>query len=180
MGQLGFRWTKEPKGQYHDGHKRTDMVEYRQGVFLPAWTKLENSMHDWTDDSIHLKIGKDPNSRLDIQNVVVWFYDESTFYAHDRRNLRWIHSTEGPKPQPKGKGVLLMVTHFVSADYGYLQSPDGAETACILFRAGKGCDGYYTNERIIEHAKKAIDILQKYYPNDDHVMVFDNATTHVK
>ena len=73
-----------------------------------------------------------------------------------------------------------MVAHFVSADYGYLQSPDGTETAHVLFKAGKGRDGYYTNERIILHATQAIEILRKYYPNDDHVLIFDNATTHVK
>lgn len=70
--------------------------------------------------------------------VVVWFHDESTFYAHDRREVRWIHSTEGAVPKPKGEGVSLMVAHFVSADYGWLQSKDGAETARILFKAGKG------------------------------------------
>ena len=73
-----------------------------------------------------------------------------------------------------------MVAHFISADYGYLQSPDGTESACILFRASKGHDGYYTNERIIQHAKKAIEILQSYYPNNNHILIFDNAMTHVK
>ena len=180
MGQMGFCWTKEPKGQYHDGHKCADMVEYQQDVFLPTWTKLEKSMCHWTDNSIHLKVNEDPNSRSDIWNVVMWFHNKSTFYAHDRCAVHWRHKDEGPKPQPKGEGALLMVAHFVSADYGYLQSPDGAESAHILFRAGKGCNGYYNNERILQHAKKAIDILQKYYPNDDHVMVFDNATTHIK
>ena len=91
-----------------------------------------------------------------------------------------MHENETAKPQPKGKGALLMVAHFVSADYGYLQSPDGTETARVLFKAGKGQDGYYTNERIIQHAEKAIEIVQKYYPNNDHILIFDNATTHVK
>ena len=175
MGQLGYRWAKEPKGQYQDGHERADVVEYRQKVFLPAWAKFEKRMRVWTDDD-----SEDPNSRPDIKNIVVWFHDESTFYAHDRRGQRWVHEMEGPKPQPKGEGASLMVAHFVSADYGFLQSPDGTETARVLFKAGKGRDGYYTNERIIQHAEQAIEILQKYYPNDDHVMIFDNATTHVK
>jgi len=91
-----------------------------------------------------------------------------------------VHALEGPKPQPKGKGILLMVAHFVSVDYGYLQSPDGTETTCVLFKAGKGQDGYYTNKHIIQHAKKVIGILQKYYPDDDHVLIFNNTTTHVK
>jgi len=182
MSLLGYRWTKEPKGQYQDGHERADVVEYRQKVFLHAWVKFEEHMRVWTDDDIHLKLDEDPNATLpaDTKNTVVWFHDESTFYAHDRRDVRWVHEDEGPKPQPKGEGVSLMVAHFVCADYGYLQSPDGTETARVLFKAGKGRDGYYTNERIIQHAEKAIEIIQKYYPNDDHVLIFNNATTHVK
>jgi hypothetical protein len=73
-----------------------------------------------------------------------------------------------------------MVAHFVSADYSYLQSPDATETACILFKASKGHNRYYTNKCIIQHAKHAIKILQKYYPNDDYILIFDNTMTHIK
>ncbi|KIK74438.1 hypothetical protein PAXRUDRAFT_169345 [Paxillus rubicundulus Ve08.2h10] len=114
------------------------------------------------------------------REVVVWFHDESTFYVNDQRKLRWVHSSEEAVPQPKGERASLMVAHFVSADYGWLQSPNGKESACILLKAGKGRDGYYTNELIVQHAKKAIAILEKYYPNNNHILVFDNATTHVK
>ena len=182
MVKLGYRWMKELKGQYQDGHEREDMVEYRQNVFLDAWTKFEGHMHVWTDDNMHLKVDEDPSSRSDpdIKNTVVWFHDKSTFYAYDRCSLHWGHTEEGAKPQPKGKGISLMVAHFVSADYGYLQSPDGTETARVLFKAGKGHDGYYTNERIIQHTEKAMEILRKHYPYDNHILVFDNATMHVK
>jgi len=175
MGQLGYHWAKELKGQYQDGHEHADVVEYCQKVFLPAWAKFEKQMCVWTDDD-----SGDPNSRPDVKNVVVWFHNESTFYTHDHCGQCWVHEMESLKPQPKGKGASLMVAHFVSTDYGFLQSPDGTETACVLFKASKGWDGYYTNERIIQHAKQAIKILHKYYPNDDHVMIFNNATTHVK
>ena len=175
MGQLGYCWAKEPKGQYQDGHERADVVEYRQKVFLPAWAKFKKQMCVWTDDD-----SEDPNSRPDVKNIVVWFHDKSTFYAHNRRGQCWVHEMESPKPQPKGEGASLMVAHFVSVDYRFLQSPDGTEMACVLFKAGKGQDGYYTNECIIQHAEQAIKILQKYYPDDDHVMIFNNATTHVK
>ena len=182
MSLLGYRWGKEPKGQYQDGHEREDVVEYRQEVFLPAWDKFEKCMRVWTNDDIHLKLDEDLNVTpvADIRNTVVWFHDESTFYAHDRCAVRWVHENKTTKPQPKGKGASLMVAHFVSADYGYLQSPDGTETARILFKAGKGRDGYYTNERIIQHAEKVIEIIQKYYPNNDHILIFDNVMTHVK
>lgn len=132
------------------------------------------------DDNIHLRVDEDPNLNPDITNTVVWFHDKSTFYVHDHCTQGWFHKSESPKPQLKGEGVSLMVAHFISTDYSYLQSPDGTESARILFRAGKGHDGYYTNEHIIHHAKKAIEILQSYYPNDNHILIFDNATTYVK
>ena len=90
MGQMEFRWTKEPKGQYQNSHECEDVVEYCQKSFLPTWTEFEEWMHDWTDDNIHLKIDELPNSMPDIKNVVAWFHDKSTFYAHDRCDQCWV------------------------------------------------------------------------------------------
>jgi hypothetical protein len=73
-----------------------------------------------------------------------------------------------------------MVADFVSADYGWLSSPNGKEHARVLFKAGKNREGYFTNEDILAQAEKAMDILQKHYPNEDHILVFDNAKTHLK
>jgi len=73
-----------------------------------------------------------------------------------------------------------MVADLVSADYGWLQSPYEAEEAQVLFKAGKNCEGYFTSEDILKQAEKAINILEKHYPNEDHVLVYDNATTHLK
>jgi hypothetical protein len=111
---------------------------------------------------------------------VIWYHDESTFYANDRRKTYWVHKDEKAIPQPKGEGASLMVADFVSADYGWLRSPDGTESARVLFRAGKARQGYFTNAEILEHAVKAMSILEKHFPNEDHVLIFDNATTHMK
>ena len=73
-----------------------------------------------------------------------------------------------------------MVADFVSADYGWLRSPDGKEEARVLFKAGKARQGYFTNEDILSQANAAMDILEKYFPEDKHVLLFDNATTHQK
>ncbi|KAG2159587.1 uncharacterized protein EDB93DRAFT_1074222 [Suillus bovinus] len=73
-----------------------------------------------------------------------------------------------------------MAVDFVSADYGWLRSRDGTQLACILFCAGKARIGYFTNKEIIWHAEKAMMILEKDYQDDDHVFVFDNASTHQK
>src|SRR5882724_10058011 len=73
-----------------------------------------------------------------------------------------------------------MVAHFVLADYGWLQSHDGSQQAQVLFKAGKAQDGYFTNEDILWQATNAMDIPQKEYQSENHVFIFDNATTHLK
>jgi hypothetical protein len=73
-----------------------------------------------------------------------------------------------------------MIADFVSADYGWLRSQDGGESARVLFKAGKSREGYFTNEDILSHANNAMNILDKHFPNEKHVLVFDNATTHMK
>ena len=73
-----------------------------------------------------------------------------------------------------------MVADFVSANYGWLRSPDGKQEARVLFKAGKAQQGYFTNEDILEQATNAMDILEKHYPDEKHVLLFDNATTHQK
>ena len=73
-----------------------------------------------------------------------------------------------------------MVADFVSADYGWLRSPDRSKEAWVFFKARKNREGYFTNEDILEQATTAMDILTEYYPHEKHVLVFDNASTHLK
>ena len=73
-----------------------------------------------------------------------------------------------------------MVVDFVSADFRWLTSPDGKHSARRLFKPGANRDGYFSNEEIIEQVDEVIDILKEYYPEFDHVLIYDNATTHLK
>jgi transposase len=180
LSKLGYRWTLEPSGQYVDGHEREDVVGYRQNVFLPRWKALEHSLRIWTLDGKEEETTGGGSAHPVNRKTVVWFHDESTFFANDRRRKRWCHVTETAVPKAKGEGASLMAAHFVSADYGWLQSPDGQETARVLFKAGKAREGYFTNENVLEQAQCAMEIATKYYPADNHVFVFDNATTHLK
>ena len=47
----GYRYTKEPGGQFVDGHERKDVREYQDGVFLPAFEKLEERTRKWVKDN---------------------------------------------------------------------------------------------------------------------------------
>ena len=113
-----------------------------------------------------------------IRGIVGWVHDETMFHVHDRRQTAWYHKDATPKPYTKGEGVSLMVADFVSADYGWLQSPDKKESAHVIFRPGKNREGYFTNDDILAQAEKAMAILSKYYPDEDHFFIYDNATTH--
>ena len=73
-----------------------------------------------------------------------------------------------------------MVADFVSADYGWLCSRDGTQSARIVFRPGKNRNGYFNHHDIIAQAEKAMDILRRDYPDEEHILIFDNATTHLK
>lgn len=61
--------------------------------------------------------------------TVLWYYGELTFYAHDHQKKHWVHKSETATPYAKGECHSLIVADFVSADYGWLKSPDGTESA---------------------------------------------------
>jgi hypothetical protein len=191
MAKMGYRWKREPKGQYKDGHEREDVVSYRQNVLLPFFSTISPFTRHWTSDGELLN----PEPPLLGLRVIVWVHDESTFYANDRRTLRWVHKSESAKPYAKGEGVSLMVADFVSADYGWLRSPDGwvistvplctclmfvyrARNARVLFKAGKNHDGYFSNTDVVAQLNKAMDLLNEFYGNEIHVFLYDNAKTH--
>jgi hypothetical protein len=175
LSHMGYCWTYDPKGQYVNGHKQVDVVNYWQNIFLPAWKKLEGHMNTWTLDSDSMD-----NGEREERTLVVWFHDESTFYAHDQHQKCWVHKSEKAVPFAKGEGASLMVADFVSADHGWLCSPDGKEPARVLFKVGKARAGYYTNKDIMEQVATAMDIVEKHYPDEDHLFVYDNTMTHLK
>jgi hypothetical protein len=181
MKMMDYRWSKSKNGLYIDGHDREDVLAYRRDVFLPALRKLLPNMRkfkqgdEWTEEP-----DDRPPKNRSRRRKVVWHHDESTFYWNDQRDLGWHHADETPELKPKGEGASIMVADFMSADYGFLTSKDGEESTRVIFKAGKNRDGYFTNEEIIAHVTRAMDILERDYPDEDHVFIFDNTTTHLK
>jgi hypothetical protein len=140
MKVMEYCWKKELKGQYVDGHECEDVIVYHQNPFLPFWDKLLLSLRAWDQD------GNEVMNKVMGKRTILWTHDESTFYAHDWHKLQWVHDNKTLKPIQKGEGVSLMVADFVSVDYGWLCSPDGSCTAQVLFKAGKNCKGFFTND----------------------------------
>ncbi|QRV89382.1 DDE superfamily endonuclease [Ceratobasidium sp. AG-Ba] len=176
MNDFGYTWGNAPKGQYVDGHERDDVVHYRQFRFIPAWSRLEKRMRAYDSKTMQeLSPVLNPGER----EVMVWFHDESIFYANDRRLARWVHRLERAKPYAKGEGASIMVADFVSVD-GWLKGNDPKKNARIVMFPGKHRDGYLTNERIRLQLTRAIELAKAKYPDAEHVFIYDNATTHTK
>lgn len=177
---LGYRWKSVKKGQFVDGHEREDVVVYRQDKFLPVWKELQKRTVKWITTR-----GEDPRQEygpfeVPGRRVIIWFHDETIFYANDRRKIYWYHKDASATPQAKGEGATLMYSNFISADFGWLVSTDGQRNAAKFMKPGKSKDGYITNEDVQDQATEAMDILLECYPEYEHVLVYDNATTHCK
>ncbi|EUC54751.1 hypothetical protein RSOL_071590, partial [Rhizoctonia solani AG-3 Rhs1AP] len=174
----GFRWRKELKGQYFDGHERDDVVHYRQSVYIPFWRALERRMTIYNEEGI-----PDPQRPIYIspgeKPVIVWFHDESIFFANDRRLVRWVGADEHATPFKKGEGSTIMVADFVCAQFGWLRGKNG-ESARVIFRPGINRDGWFTCARVVKQLEDAVKIVQDTYPEYTHVFIYDNAPSHTK
>ncbi|CAE6514514.1 unnamed protein product, partial [Rhizoctonia solani] len=188
MPILGYKWRTERRGQFADGHEREDVVDFRMNNFIPKWTALEPRMRKWDREGNEIP----PDLRAGEREVVVHWHDEVIYRAHDRRMTRWIPDGEAAGIYKKGEGQSLMIAHMISAKYGFLerlgaQQADNtdkvrnkADDAMVIFRPGKERDGYFCNHDVCEQVKGVMEILDEYPANEEHILVFDNATTHTK
>ena len=175
MHELGYWWQHNHCGQYVNGHECSDVISYCQNKFIPAWLQLKPQMWKWLKDGV-TEVPLSPG----VHPVTVWQHNESTFYANDCCQSGWVEKGAGAKPQPKGEGESVMISDFVSPEYGWCKSPNGKECGRVVFRAGRAQDGYFTAEDIFAQTAKALDLLAKYHPDSNHVFIFDNAPTHLK
>ncbi|KIK51929.1 hypothetical protein GYMLUDRAFT_64529 [Collybiopsis luxurians FD-317 M1] len=114
-----------------------------------------------------------PLTSINGRHIIIWYHNETIFYAHDRHHKTWHHKDSNLKLNAKGKGYTY--------DYfGFLVSPDGEDRACRIFKPGKNKDGYFTAEDIRAQANHAMDILTRWWPEYEYVFIYDNATTHLK
>ncbi|PPQ84819.1 hypothetical protein CVT24_013253, partial [Panaeolus cyanescens] len=174
LNHLGYRWSAPKKGQYADGHERDDVQIYR-AKFLNDLKPYQQRMEKFSKEGL-----PEFGPRAPGREVVIWFHDETIFYAHDRRRKAWYHKDASPKPYAKGDGASLMIADFVSTKFGWLSSPDGTKTARRILKPGKARDGYFTSDDICSQAEDAMSILQEFYPEYEHVLIYDNASTHLK
>ncbi|THU85559.1 hypothetical protein K435DRAFT_685271, partial [Dendrothele bispora CBS 962.96] len=170
---LGFRFAHPKKEQYADGHEREDVVYYREQRYIPRWKEIFDRIWKWSNDNLP------EQGPLGGCRTIVWFHDETIFYAHDRRRKKWYHKDVAAKMYQKGDGHSLMIADFVSCNFGWLCTPDGRSVREVMF-PGKAKDGYFTAENILQQANAAIDLVNEMWPEYKHIFIYDNATTHLK
>lgn len=113
LAKMNWRYSKTKKGIYIDGYERDDVVAYRN-TFAKQWAGYESRFQIWDDDG-------NPLPRLsDSFPLILVTHDESTFFQNDEQKTSWSYQDSQPAPKPKGEGQSLMVSDFLTADWGCL------------------------------------------------------------
>jgi len=98
-------------------------VEYHHG-FISHWKQYKHRFHKWDYEGNKLPQPDgfpipDPHFRL-----IPITHDKSTFYQNNQCNTAWTHSSDKPTPKPKGDGQSIMVSDFLTSEWGHLQDDD--------------------------------------------------------
>lgn len=120
LAKLEWRFGKKSNGMYFDGHEREDVVAYRQ-AFVNRWAEYETRFQFWDDNGNPVS---SPSQCSHSFPLVLVTHDESTFFQNDERKTCWGHQSSQPAPKPKGEGQSLMVSDFLTAEWGCLRNGD--------------------------------------------------------
>ena len=124
LHQMGWHYGKEKKGMYIDGHEREDVVKYREG-FIVRWKVYEKRMVIYDNDgNVANVLAGFPVAQGQPFKLILVTHDESTFYEYDRRKSKWTHKSDKPVPERKGEGQSLMISDFLTFEWGRLVSDD--------------------------------------------------------
>jgi hypothetical protein len=124
LQKLDWRYEGIRNGMYIDGHERDDVVAYRR-EFVGRWKFYEKRFHQWDNDGRELPRpnGFPVPDGLPFRLVLVT-HDESTFYQNDIRKTAWTQKASRPTPQPKGEGQSIMISDFLTSEWGRLRDGD--------------------------------------------------------
>jgi hypothetical protein len=173
MNHLGFHFGEVKKGIYVDGHERSEVVNYRQNLFIPKMLEYRKRMTIFSSSS-DLTIAP----RLtDNEKEIVWVVqDECVFASNDARKCVWMEDGK-PPIRPKGDGKVIMVSEFLCPCHGRMKW-EGKETTEII-TPGANNDGYWDNKDVVKQlTEKVIPIFNKLHPNKMALFAFDNSTNH--
>jgi hypothetical protein len=197
LGRMGFRYGKQKNGMYIDGHERDDVVQYRN-AFVQRFKQYERRFHLWDDNGEELPPPRGfpvPEAAGRFRLILVT-HDESTFFQNDQRKVCWDREGSSKTPRPKGDGQSLMISDFLTADWGRLRDDDRCAVsslyahtptsyllseARITFKPGKSRDGWFSASDLLAQVDHAIDIFEGITKGwAQGLFLFDNAPGHQK
>jgi len=123
LDKLGWTYRKLKHGMYLDGHKRVDVVEYWE-AFVKHWMQHKQQFHRWDHDGTELPCpnGFPVAGAIGYFHLILITHDESTFFQNNEHNTGWSHMTSKSKLKAKGNGQMLMVSDFLTPDWGRLRN----------------------------------------------------------
>jgi hypothetical protein len=132
LAKLGWKYRKQRNGMYIDGHEHKDIVEYRCN-FVDRFQQYERCFHIWDNDGNELPCPSAFPVPVDHRasgcfHLILVMHDESTFFQNDQCKYLWGRAGENAAPHPKGEGQSIMVSDFLTADWGHLCDED----RCVL------------------------------------------------
>jgi hypothetical protein len=128
--RLGWKYGRHSNGMYVDGHEQADVVEYRH-AFVARWGGYESRFHIDNDGKplpLPLPTEKPLPHTLQPARLILVTHDESVFFQNDIRQNHWGHGSTNGTPRPKGDGQSLMVSDFLTMEWGPLRD----EVRCVI------------------------------------------------
>jgi hypothetical protein len=124
LKKLDWRYGRKKKGMYIDGHEREDVVNYRK-EFIERWKEYEKRMVTYDNGgNIQTTPKGFPVQQGARFRLILVTHDESTFYQEDRRKTKWTHKNEKAIPERKGEGSSIMISDFLTPEWGRLKDDD--------------------------------------------------------
>jgi hypothetical protein len=128
LKRFQWRYSQKKKGMYIDGHEWDDVVAYRQQFVSRFFKDYAPRMFTWDHEGNMTRPANGfaiPNNRP--FRLILVTHDESTFYANDERKSRWVHQDQKAVTERKGDGMSIMISDFLTSEWGHLASEDGRE-----------------------------------------------------
>jgi hypothetical protein len=94
---------------------KSKFVTYRH-AFIHRWADYKMWFQIWDTNG-----NPRPLSYLsDLCPLILITHNESVFFQNDEKTTCWSHQDSHPSPKPKGEGQSLMVSDFLTAEWGCL------------------------------------------------------------
>jgi hypothetical protein len=106
---------------------------------------------------------------------VLYYYDESCFYAKDYSTRIWLDENQQKMPS-KSKGGLIHCSDFISLEGRLSISQKDARK--IIYPGGPQKIAYWDTEALLKQIDEAIDIFEEKHLNKIAVFVFDQSSAH--